>query len=90
MKADSRRAWRTIERVASAFAALGLLAWIIGLLGDNSEWLGWIAMGLLAILGLREFMVGSENVAARLDLSFGRDGAKANLDSKTTDTGTSE
>ncbi len=82
MTPDTRRASRTIERVLSALIALGLLGWIVGLLEGNADWLGWIAMGLLIILGLREFMVGSENVAARLDLSVNKDGASAKLDSE--------
>ena len=82
MNADGRRAARTIERVLSALAAIGLLAWIVGLLGDSADWLGWIATGLLIILGIREFMVGSENVAARIGVKAGRDGIDATLSSE--------
>jgi len=82
MTSDSRRAWRTIERVVSALIAIGLLAWIIGLLDGQSDWLGWIATGLLIVLGMREFMTGSENVAARIGIKAGKDGINAELDSE--------
>lgn len=81
MTPDARRAARTWERVLSALAMLLLLAFIVTLLEGNADWLGWIAMGLIVILGLREFMVGSENVAARIDFSAGKDGFKGELDS---------
>lgn len=82
MTPDTRRAIRTIERTLSAFAALAILAWIVGLLEGNADWLGWIAMALLIILGIREFMIGSENVAARIGLDASKDGIKAELDSE--------
>ncbi len=82
MSPDARRAFRTAERVLSAIAALGILAWIVGALSANADWLGWIATGLLIILGLREFMIGSENVAARVGIKAGKDGINAELDSE--------
>lgn len=87
MSADSRRAARTAERVFNALAELALLAWIVGLLRENAEWLGWIAMGLLIKDGLRELMIGGENVAARLDLSLSRDGARGSFNNRPDDPG---
>lgn len=82
MAPDTRRALRTIERAVSAIVGIGILAWIVGLLEAQPDWLGWIATGLLIILGLREFMVGSENVAARVGIKANREGIDAELDSE--------
>lgn len=82
MLPDTRRAARTFERIFAALFSLGLLAWLIALLSDQPEWLGWIAMALLIILGMREFMIGSENVAARFRLKAGKDGIDSEIDSE--------
>ena len=82
MTPDTRRAWRTVERVLSALIALGIVAAIVALLKEEADWLGWIAMTLLGLLILREFMVGSENVAARINFKGSKDGVSAELDSE--------
>ena len=79
--ADSRRAWRTVERVLSAIAMLAMLGFIVAFLRGDADWLGWIAMGLIVILAMREFLIGSENVAARIDFSASKDGLTSRLES---------
>lgn len=84
---DARRTARTWERIISSFALLLMLAAIVAMLRGNADWLGWIATGLLVIYAIREFMIGSENVAARIKVNAGKDGVKGEMSSETHPTG---
>lgn len=82
MKADARRALRSITQAVGAAWALGLLTALIVLLDGSPEWRGWIAIGLVLILLVRELFHGAENVAARMDFKVDRTGASGSFDSR--------
>ena len=80
MTPDTRRAIRTAVHTIGALSMLGMLAWIVHLLGKEPTWLGWIAMGLIAILFWRELFHGLENVAARIKFHVGKDGMNGEIE----------
>ena len=74
---DSRRAIRTGVHTVGALVMLGYLGWIIG----KTDKLQLIALGLVAILFIRELGHAAENVVARIKFSAGLDGFSGEVDS---------
>jgi peptidoglycan/LPS O-acetylase OafA/YrhL len=73
---------RSIAYLVLLMVLLGFLAWVIKLLDGEPDWLGWIAIGLVSIIGSSVLLHGVENVAARLDFNIGRSGVSGSIDSR--------
>jgi hypothetical protein len=78
MKTDNRRATRTAVHTAGAIVMLIYLGWLIHKMQGGQ--LTLVALGLVAILLLREMLHGVENVAARIKFSVGKDGASGEIE----------
>lgn len=74
MTQDTRRAIRTGVHTLGALVMIGLLTWSIHLLKTSPQYLAVIAMGLIAIMFIREVFHGVENSVARFKFSAGKDG----------------
>ena len=85
MTPDRRRAVRTAIHTAGAIAMLGYLGWIIW--RSPADKLTIIALGLVAILFVRDMLHGAENVTARLKFGFGKDGVTGEIDPDKKDDG---